>query len=458
MVVRIHNELLKNFRSYSDWKLWLCIALLVYGFVEGVWGVLQLCDVVDSGHPRYPVTGSFYNPGPYGCFIGCLLPLAISLYMDSRKNKWIKSLAAAYILICALLLPGGMSRTGWIAAAIGIGVVLAGINKNRLKLFGPTKKALLIVGILTIVALGGFGAYILKPDSADGRLLMWKIAENATMYSPLTGVGWANVAGSYGNAQEAYFSSCIATAHEEMLAGTPAYVFNEYLQIAIAFGIPAAILFVISLVSTTIIYWRSCQYGLSGLMVALMIVMFASYPLQFWEFKVLIGLVIVGAFLMLTSKLVGIIATLTYIGLWWCFCIESLPVDISTEFNHAQRAMRIGRYEASNQMIMELLPKTSDPMPLNIMGRNYQSMGLRDSAEYCFFRASARVPNRLYPHYLLMKLYAETPSDSIKMKRQADIVLTKQPKTHSTAIEEMRQEARKLLTNNNSFETKAPPE
>lgn len=442
----ILNTRLSIFRSSTDWSIGLCIALLVYGFVEGVWGVLQLCDVLDSGHPRYPVTGSFYNPGPYGCFIGCLLPLAVSMYMNSRDNKWLKLFVASYILICALLLPGGMSRTGWIAAIIGIGVVIVGINKKRLKSLGRTKKALLIVGILTMIAAGGYGAYVLKPDSADGRLLMWKIAANATTYSPWAGAGWENVAGTYGDAQEAYFSSGIATAHEEMLAGTPAYVFNEYLQIAIAFGIPAAILFVVSLVSTAFIYWRKGQYGLLGLTVALMTVMFASYPLQFWEFKILIGLVIAGAFLMLGNKKVGITVTLTYIGLWWCFCIESLPVDISTEFNHAQRAMRIGRHEASNQMIMEILPKTSDPMPLNIMGRNYQSMGLRDSAECCFFRASARVPNRLYPHYLLMKLYAETPSDSIKMKRQAEIVLTKQPKTHSTAIEEMRQEAHKLLT------------
>ncbi len=437
----------KNLWSKIDWRLWICCGLLVYGLVEGIWGVLQLCEVVESGHPRYPVTGSFYNPGPYGCFIGCLLPLAACIYMGKGERKWIKGLSGVYILTCALLLPGGMSRTGWIAAAIGIGIVVAGVYKKRLVLLAPGKKALLIGGLLAIVAAGGYGAYVLKPDSADGRLLLWKIAAKATTYSPWAGVGWENVAGTYGDAQESYFSSGVATAHEEMLAGTPAYVFNEYLQIAIAFGIPAGILFAVSLVAAAIIYWRKVQYGLSGVTVALMTVMFASYPLQFWEFKVLIGLVIAGAFLMVGNKKAGIAVTLLYVGLWWCFCIKSRPVDISSEFNHAQRAQRIGRHEASNQMIMEFLAKTSDPMPLNIIGRNYQAMGVRDSAEYYFLRAAARVPNRLYPHYLLMKLYAEEPSDSIKMRHQAEIILKKQPKTHSTAIEEMRQEARKLLAN-----------
>jgi hypothetical protein len=84
-------------------------------------------------------------------------------------------------------------------------------------------------------------------------------------------------------------------------------------------------------------------------------------------------------------------------------------------------------------------------MPLNIIGRNYQDLGRRDSAEYFFNRASQRVPNRLYPHYLLMKLYAENSNDSLLMQREANILLTKQPKTHSTAVDEMREEARQLL-------------
>lgn len=433
-------------RSRIDWTLWLCVALLIYGLVEGVWGVLQLCDVVDSGHPRYPVTGSFYNPGPYGCFIGCLLPLAVSMYIDKHDNKFIKIIAGAYILICALLLPGGMSRTGWISAAIGIAIVLIGTNINKLRRLTNLRKIALANVVLVIVVAGGIGAYVLKPDSADGRLLMWKIAANATTYSPMSGVGWENVAGTYGDAQEAYFSSGIATAHEEMLAGTPAYVFNEYLQIAIAYGIPSAILFAIILVSTAIIYWRHQGYGLSGLTVAIMTVAFASYPLQFWAFKILIGVTIVAALFMLENQVLKVLAIFIWVMTWLCFCITAQPIDISTEFSQAQRAQRIGHYDESNQTLSEILPKTSDPMPINIMGRNYQTMGVRDSAEICFQRSAVRVPNRVYPHYLLMKLYAEMPSDSVKMRHQAEIILTKQPKKHSTAIEEMRQEARRLLS------------
>lgn len=52
-----------------------------------------------------------------------------------------------------------------------------------------------------------------------------------------------------------------------------------------------------------------------------------------------------------------------------------------------------------------------------------------------------------YPYYLLAKLYADPRwKRSEKMKEMARIVLTKKPKVDSPAIEEMRHEMRKLLT------------
>ena len=84
------------------------------------------------------------------------------------------------------------------------------------------------------------GIYIVKKNSADGRLLMWKVAVQAAMEVPLTGVGWSDVAGTYGEAQEQYFASGKGSEQEIMVADAPEYVFNEYLQIAIAYGPLAA--------------------------------------------------------------------------------------------------------------------------------------------------------------------------------------------------------------------------
>lgn len=55
------------------------------------------------------------------------------------------------------------------------------------------------------------------------------------------------------------------------------------------------------------------------------------------------------------------------------------------------------------------------------------------------------LPNRIYPYYLLAKLYAcseyRHPDKLEEMKR---IVLTKKPKVMSTAIRQMREEVESL--------------
>ena len=90
------------------------------------------------------------------------------------------------------------------------------------------------MGVVIAVSFALCGAYLLKKDSADGRLLMWKVSVQAIKEKPLGGYGWDYVAGAYGDAQEKYFSKGDYTAQEEHVAGSPEYVFNEYLQAATA--------------------------------------------------------------------------------------------------------------------------------------------------------------------------------------------------------------------------------
>lgn len=421
----------------------LSCAILLFGLVEGGWGTLQLLHLVESGHGRYPVTGSFYNPGPFGCFIGIIFPVALYLFIKSQ-SMFERALPLTIILLTALLLPGSMSRTGWAGAIVGSIVVVGGLFRDKAK--GLSRKKLLSWALVCVAValLLCLGAYLLKPDSAAGRLLMWKISAKTATLRPLLGVGWENVAGAYGNMQEAYFAAGLGTPREAMLADSPAYAFNEYLQIAIAFGIPAALLFTSALILAALLYWRAAEHGLAAVVIAMMVVCMSSYPLQFMEFKVLLVLIVFGSLWLLLRPLLkyGIIAV------WVLFSVLLLThtpqIDITEEFYRAQKAQNIGRYEASNDMFRQMLAKSADPMPLNLMGKNFQKLNEPDSAAHYYQRASHRVPNRIYPHYLLMMLYAEI-GDTIKMRTQANIVLTKQPKTHSMAIEEMREEALKLL-------------
>lgn len=103
-------------------------------------------------------------------------------------------------------------------------------------------------------------------------------------------------------------------------------------------------------------------------------------------------------------------------------------------------------YNESNKYLEEACWHSTDPMVLNIMGENYQELHNYEQAENLFKRAIHRLPGRIYPYYLLTNLYAEPDFyNPGKLKEVADIVLTKEPKVHSTAIKEMRSKVKEIL-------------
>ena len=83
----------------------------------------------------------------------------------------------------------------------------------------------------------------------------------------------------------------------------------------------------------------------------------------------------------------------------------------------------------------------------NVQGRYYQSAGYYRSAEHCFKQSLLLTPERLYPYYLLAKLYAEPKFlNQEKARQMATMVMTKSPKVHSKAVDEMRKEMKLLLS------------
>ena len=124
--------------------------------------------------------------------------------------------------------------------------------------------------------------------------------------------------------------------------------------------------------------------------------------------------------------------------------IDCKKFDQNVLFQTGLALHKSGQWEKSNEAMMDLLPHSSDPMPLNIIGKNYTELNMRDSAEHYLHHSTLRCPNRLYPHYLLIKLYLKEPTDSAAALREAKILLTKKEKVPSPAIEEMRKEARRI--------------
>ncbi len=114
-------------------------------------------------------------------------------------------------------------------------------------------------------------------------------------------------------------------------------------------------------------------------------------------------------------------------------------------FEYGHSLHKLKEYNSSTAILKEAMAHSCDPMILNIIGKNYQAIGKYEKAEEYFIRSTHRLPGRIYPYYLLAKLYAEPEyQHPEKLKQAIQIVLTKEPKVQSTAIREMREEVKLL--------------
>ena len=461
--------------------------LILAGAIETVWGLCQVYGYTASNHSLYVLTGSFYNPGPYSGFLAMCLPVCLHEWL--KRGKTVGGYIALGVLLLMLcVLPAGMSRSAWLAAGIA-SVYIGWMHYKKKITAGIRKHKALTVGAFIALSFAFGGAYLLKKDSADGRLLMWKVAVQAIGEKPLTGYGWDHVAGAYGEAQEKYFSKGDYTEQEEHVAGSPEYVFNEYLQAATAWGVPVLCVILLLVIAAMAGHQLSGNYGLFGAMLSLAVFSFSSYPFQFPLFVAALGLLIltgllgwlrlfpVGAlFPVALCWAVGVYGGYTYfthvqereavkdqwqrvrmfyhsgayteaVELYKPF-YEKMGWNARYLFELGHACHKAGRYEESNRYLKEALKVSADPMILNIIGKNCQAEKLYIEAEHYLLRSVGRLPGRIYPYYLLFKLYDEMPEGKYAKGRKewaARMVLEKEPKVQSTAIREMREEVRKRM-------------
>ena len=161
-----------------------------------------------------------------------------------------------------------------------------------------------------------------------------------------------------------------------------------------------------------------------------------------------------------------LILWITVLGMLSCTCNPGLVLgvglgiyaaghrptkDARRMFAEAHALHKAGKWWASTELLKETMKVSSDAMVLNIIGKNFQSMGQPKVAEHWFIRSTHRLPNRIYPYYLLAKLYAEHPDVFPKEKLEwaVKMVQEKEAKVESTAIRQMREEVEKIWIDKN---------
>ena len=230
----------------------LLLAICISAIVQAIYGNLQLWGILSSNHNLFQVTGSFFNPGPYAGFISGCFPMAVGLlwaFKNSKNttNKGSKTLidfiSITTIVSSILILPATKTRAAWLAAIAGMGILLwyksyfgpfyiklwdDGILK-KISQISNVKKGIaggLLIVVLTIIC---WGLYHFKKESADGRVLIWKVTLNMIKDHPITGVGADRFKAYYSDYQADFFSK-VKNSPYENTASDNLYTFNEFLN------------------------------------------------------------------------------------------------------------------------------------------------------------------------------------------------------------------------------------
>lgn len=480
--------------AYREFNFFFLFVGMLTGLVEAVWGMQQLHGYAYSNHSLFRLTGSFFNPGPYCGYLAVVLPVCLWAALKFQKGMHY----FAWICVGAILivLPAGMSRSAWMAAVVACGWVYwtERIGWEKAKAAYKRYKNATIPFIAIVAILAGCaiaGVYGMKRDSADGRLLMWKVTGKAIAGQPLAGTGLGGFPAAYAEAQGEYFATGTATGQEKQVAGCPEYAFNEYLQIGLEQGIGGLIVFVLWLGSMGYYGIRNRQHGAVGGVLALAVFAVSSYPLQlpsFWMILVFLGAICVtkdgtqarsSALSVSSAYPITIISLLSLASV--CLFIlqkgqyevykrwgrmqmvynnkayESVSEDYKDLhdklkhkpeflFEEAQCLSKTGRYAEAIRVLERAKRLSGDPMIRYMIAKNRQATGDYREAERELLHAIGILPERLYPYYLLAKLYAEPAFyQADKFRAAAGAVLTKEPKVESSAIREMRTEIKKIL-------------
>lgn len=305
-----------------------------------------------------------------------------------------------------------------------------------------------------VAALILFLALVLVPlklDSSLGRLLIWRVSYDMWSDSPVTGLGLGQFAVQYNNYQATYFQNSTREPSYASFADNTYFAFNEVIQIAVELGLAGFILFLMLLVCSfrirpvadrnglinaakvtliVILTFGLFSYPFSSLSISIIFVaslaLLSRYtqnqkkiPCSSGAFKIVIGLPLI---LMLgtTYKLVEKYRAIEkwkegYIALScenteaaWSNYREAYPfLENYGEFlfNYGAELSEAGFYKQSIPILTKAKTKFNHIDLYIFLGKNYEALSLYDSAETSYFHASTMIPGRVFPKYLLVRLY-----------------------------------------------------
>lgn len=508
----ILKEILRESNEQPDRLSYVLIgSFLLVGLLQACYGLLQLYGVFPSNNAYFSITGSFVNPDHYAGFLVTVAPFSGGVYFLRDKTalpKWLSLLSAATFIACLLVLPATYIRGAWLAVIVGIGFIIAykydWWNRFKSIFHSVTKKVACATTGLVLLGLLGWGLYTLNPDSAEGRLLIWKVTTTGMISDhPIVGAGFNRFQAQYDNYQAAYFASDAGSAQEKWVAGNVKQAHNEYLQLWAEFGLIGLLLVGGLLISIVIAFREALKryrnedidpaktiplVSAFASLGALAVAAFFSFPFHILPTAVngifllalLSGLTqaskqytinikktvrVLLVFIFLLSSMACFYYSYTRFNHYkqWKQVIQLAKYGVVDEhaaslfdrlygsfqhnglflFHYGAFYARLEQYHQAIPLLEQAKSVFTGPHLYVLLGQSYSKIGKYKKAEAQFKHASFMIPHKMYPRYQLAKLYQKMGATEQALQI-ANTVLEMEAKVPTIAARQIKTKLRAL--------------
>jgi len=355
------------------------------------------------------------------------------------------------------------------------------------------------------VAVGSIiSLYNLRPSSAYGRLLIWKVSLTKMIpENPVFGIGYDRFGQVYNKYQADYFVEKDRAEFEKYVAGNVKQAHNEYIETTAELGVIGLFLFVGML--GTVMFGSSYvlknnessnfknlsssfSNSAKASVVALMISGFFSYPFQILPtlLNFIFLLSIVSSFgnyktirsVKLKTSHIKYISIIVLPLLVFFSFTQIVKYNNLTKWNEAVALSHYQSYDKAIKIYKDLYPElkttgnflvnyggvllldgknneaveileegktiNSDPNLYISLGNSYKGIGKYEEAENNYRIASDIIPHKYYPRYLLVKLYKDTDRTE-EAKLLAQKIIAMKEKISSTAAYQIKNEMKEIL-------------
>ncbi|HEX2869065.1 MAG TPA: O-antigen ligase family protein [Ignavibacteriales bacterium] len=492
----------KSENIFSSQTKYLLFTFVFGGIAQAVIGIAQIYKInIFYTQQKGMIAGTLGNSNYYAEYLSIIIPFSYGLYLFlvscDKDNRYLRYLGGIAFTSGIFVLPSTFSRAGWLATAFGIGFLITVryeiLKKMKLR-FGRKLRAVILFAVFVATVFFAYFAYSVKPDSATGRLLIWKITQSMIERNPVFGIGFDRLKVEYENYQADYFAKGLGTKYEQLLAGHVTHTYNEFLGLFAEIGIIGLVVFLFLIGYS--IYLAMINRGKNNpLLISSQAGILSFAVVACFSFSMSIYSVFISFFFLLAiisansgiktlliiespknaDKLIAFISLFLSVLIGWNAMLlydgqqkwkKAYYLTLQLNLKEAENGYKIlyprfkedgmflfmyggvysmsGKHTEAISLLESALNKYNDPNLWLTLGRSNESINNYSKAEFCYRKASNIIPHKYFPRYCLIKVL-------IKDKKIDEALLTGKKlmkmdvKIPSTAIDQMRKEIGELI-------------